>query len=330
MGKRKNNETEYLYASARVRATESRLIGADKLEAAISSKGVAETDALINSLSGAELTADAGDTLGEALSAAYSFIGAISPDENVAAFLRYAYDCNNIKAALKCFFRGIDCDDMLFSFGTVSREAIKEMPKKGDFSALPKNMSAAAEEAFDAYSKTKNPQLIDIILDKACFQDMLSAAENSGEDFIIGLTRRKIDLVNIMMCIRTMRMGGGEADRDILHSSLIEGGDIDTEALFSAVNEEELSSLVGGKEYGSLRSLLGDGSASLSELECACDNAYMTEVKKNKYIPFGASVLCSYLIAVEYEVKNLRIIKAGKLAGLSPDKIRERVRLSYV
>ncbi|MBE6538153.1 MAG: hypothetical protein E7671_01650 [Ruminococcaceae bacterium] len=331
MGKRNNKETEYLYASARVRATESRLIGADKLEAAISSKGLAETEALISSLDIGEGKTESADKLGDALSSAYSFIGAISPDDSVAAFLRYAYDCNNIKAALKCFFRGIDPGEMLFSFGTVSKDEIKEMPVKGDFSALPKNMSEAASEAFDAYSETKNPQLIDIILDKACFRDMLSAAEESGEDFIVSLTRKKIDLVNIMMCVRTARMGGGFAEREVLHSSLISGGELDVETLFASESEEDIALILRGGEYDGVSELMLSGrDVTLAELECACDNIYMTAVKRTKYIPFGASVLCSYLIAVEYEIKNLRIIHAGKLAGLSPDKIRERVRLSYV
>lgn len=329
MGTRKNKETEYLYASARVRAAENRLIGADKLESAISSKGTNETEALINSLEGR----GDGDKLGAALSAAYAFIAEISPDENISAFLRYSYDCNNIKAAIKCHFRAIDCDEMLFSFGSVSIEKIKKMPVEGDFSALPEHMAKAAEEAFESYAKTKNPQLIDIILDKACFADMIEAAKASGEAFALRLAQEKIDLVNIMMCIRTIRMGNKFAERSVLKDSLIAGGELEIKELFdfSESGEAKIAELLRDTKYAPLAERLGENEkASLAELECECDNFYMKTVKSTKFLPFGAPILCSYLIASEYQVKNLRIILAGKLAGLSPEKLRQRVRISYV
>jgi vacuolar-type H+-ATPase subunit C/Vma6 len=41
-------------------------------------------------------------------------------------------------------------------------------------------------------------------------------------------------------------------------------------------------------------------------------------------------VLAAYLVATEYEVKNIRVILASKDAGLSGDVIFERLRESYV
>ena len=330
MGIRKNKETEYLYASARVRAAENRLIGADKLESAISSKGISEIEALINGL---DTASDNADKLNSALAAAYSFIEEISPDKNIASFLRYGYDCNNIKAVLKCHFRGTESDEMLFSFGTVPTETVKKMPAERDYSALPRHMSEAAFEAFEGYAKTKDPQIIDIILDKACFEDMLDAANASGEDFAIRLVHEKIDLINIMMCVRTVRMGGGFAEAETLRNSLIQGGDLDADKLFAAseIGEEEIGEVLLSTKYASLSGLFSEsGKASLAEIECALDDLYMKTVQKTKFLPFGASILCAYLIATEYLVKNLRIILAGKMAGLSPEKLRERVRLSYV
>lgn len=329
MGIRKSRETDYIYASARIRGAENRLVGADKMEAAIGAKDASEIEGLIN---GIEVGSSHGDKLSAYLADAYSFVAEISPDEDIASFLRYSYDCNNIKAALKCHFRGCEAEEMLFPFGTVSVEKIMEMPISRDFSALPSNMSAAASDAFDAYSKTNDPQLIDIILDKACFADMLNAAQRSGEEFAIELVRMKIDLINIMMCTRIFRMGGSFAERQILHDSLIIGGNIDAEALFAEVeNEEEMSSFLSGSEYSSLSELFSrGGSVSLAEIERRCDDLYMNKVKNTKRMPFGAPVLCAYLVAVEYEVKNLRIILAGKKAGISSEKLRERVRSCYV
>ena len=327
MAIRKNKETDYLFASARVRAAENRLIGTDKTESAINAKDASEIEGLIDSIDSAD---GASDKLSAYLGRAYSFIAEISPNENIVSFLRYGYDCNNIKAALKCHFRETDSSEMLFPFGEVPLDKILAMPRELDFSDLPKHMSEAAEEAFDAYTKSGDPQLIDIILDKACYLDMLEAAKN-GDDFAYDLVRTKIDLTNIMMCIRIIRMGGGFSERDVLCRSLIEGGYLDEKKLYEAESGNELASILSGSEYSSLSAFLcGDGMVSLAEIERRCDDIYMKKVKKAKSLPFGAPLLCAYLVAVEYEVKNLRIILAGKRAGLSGEKIRERVRLGYV
>ncbi|MBQ8005823.1 MAG: V-type ATPase subunit [Clostridia bacterium] len=327
---KKNKDAEYLYASARVRAAENRLIGSDKLEAALAAKDSTEVMALINSL---EAGTEGENRLSEALGAAYSFIEDVSPDKNIAFFLRYVYDCNNIKSAIKCFIRGIECDEMLFSFGTVPLESIKEMPQTQDYSALPGHMREAAQKAYEAYAKSKNPQLIDMMLDRACFEDMLEAAKESGDDFAIRLVREKIDLVNILMCTRVLRMGGGELEREMLSSSLINGGELSPKVLFEASikGEDGIAIVLKSTGYAPLARWFSENDrASLSAIECALDNFYMKTVQGAKYIPFGAAILCAYPIAVEYLVKNLRIILAGKEAGLSAEKLRGRVRMGYV
>ena len=47
-------------------------------------------------------------------------------------------------------------------------------------------------------------------------------------------------------------------------------------------------------------------------------------------VPFGVEVALGYLIAKEAEWTAVRIVMAGRLAGLSADAIRERLRDTYV
>ena len=56
----------------------------------------------------------------------------------------------------------------------------------------------------------------------------------------------------------------------------------------------------------------------------------METVSAAKQITFGAPVLTAYFYAQEYAVKNIRIVIAAKSAGLSPEIIHERIRISYV
>jgi len=87
--------------------------------------------------------------------------------------------------------------------------------------------------------------------------------------------------------------------------------------------------------YG-FRDLFLEGTEALTEtgkfttLEKLLDNKLIEYVKSAKYVPFGIEPLAGYLIAKDNEIKIARIILAGKLAGISPELIRERLRETYV
>ena len=51
---------------------------------------------------------------------------------------------------------------------------------------------------------------------------------------------------------------------------------------------------------------------------------------KAKGVPFGAEAVIGYLVAKEIEFTAVRIIMSGRMAGISGDTIRERLREAYV
>ena len=50
----------------------------------------------------------------------------------------------------------------------------------------------------------------------------------------------------------------------------------------------------------------------------------------NDGVPFGVEAVISYLAAKEIEFTAVRIIMSGRMAGISGDIIRERLREAYV
>lgn len=332
-----NASTEYLYASARIRAMENSMAGRERLERLLDMKTAGDALASLGDcgmipVKGADGTVDRESTLLAFLQNAYDTVLEMVPDASAFRFLLYPYDCNNVKAAIKAFLRGIDPMGMMFSLGTVPADAVAKMPAKDDYSALPAHMSAAAEQAIAAYAKTANPQKIDLILDRACYADMLDAAEAIASPYAIGLVRGKIDLVNFMMTLRVLRMGSGRVGRALLEEALLDGGayqKADLLRLYEAGENRFLDALL-YSDYRAFANAVSATDGSLAEIECAADNAWMELVKEAKLIPYGYEVAVGYLIGMEYAVKNVRIIFAGKDAGLVPDVIRERVRTSYV
>ena len=67
----------------------------------------------------------------------------------------------------------------------------------------------------------------------------------------------------------------------------------------------------------------------LTRFERLCDDAMLDHLRRARFVPFGDAPVIAYLAARERELTAVRIILTGRLAGLGPDTIRERLRESY-
>ena len=329
---------DYLFDCARIRAKEVGLVGRDRLEELMSAKTLTETLHRLSEM-GAEVVTEAEtkrflreETLLKILRTAYADVIAASPDDKALRLWLYPYDCNNVKAAIKCFFRELDPRSMMFEFGTLGIDEIVRMVQNGDFSALPHFMRSGASEAMSSYAKNRDPQKIDLLMDAACYADMQAAARESGVAFAEKLVRVKIDMTNILTTVRVLRMKSGELGRLLLRDALLVGGEIDTKDLvrWCEDGEETLWERLYYSTYGKLAEAVGQTDRTLSAIERCTDDCLMSYVREAKFASYGAEVLIGYLLAREYEVKNLRILLAGRELGLPTETIRERMRNGYV
>ena len=69
---------------------------------------------------------------------------------------------------------------------------------------------------------------------------------------------------------------------------------------------------------------------SLTKFEKVCDDAVTAAAAKAKGVPFGVEAVIGYLVAKEIEFTAVRIIMSSRMAGISGDTIRERLREAYV
>ena len=329
----KYRESDYLYSSARIRALEGQRIGRDRLERMLEANTSDDVMAMLEDHGFSWSGESREECLLIGLSNGYEELerateGAKSP----VRFLRYPYDCNNIKALIKCFARRISADEMLFdSMGMLSAEQVKVAFETKDYHMFPRFMAKAIPQAEEAFAQTGNPQKVDLILDKACYADMLEEAEFSGVSYAVRLVQTKIDLINLMICLRLIRMKSGAAAEVFLEEALLSGGTLDrtlfTESL--TAGEQSMAERLNYSRYSGFAALLAER-GPLYALEKWSDDFWMELAREARFVPFGAEVLIGYAIALEYEVKNIRILLAGKDAGLALDVIRERLRKSYV
>ena len=329
---------DYLFGSANIRTLENAIIGRERIERLLNTKTTDEAWTLLadwgvnivrNSEDGKPMREE---TLLGILKGAYDRISELAPDSDALRLWLYPYDCNNLKAAQKAFIRGIDPASMLFDFGTLPASDIVKMVKTGNYEGLPTALCESAQAAMDEYAKTKNPQVIDLILDKACWRDMLHSANASGEAFVIRLVQTRIDLLNVMIALRILRMKSGEVGKVLFADAFLEGGKLARERMSEGLTsgEDALWEFLRYTEYSAFAQNFAKSDGALSSAEKLADNYWMSLILENRFVPDGLEVMIGFLAAHEYEVKNLRILLSGKEAGIATATIRERIRDSYV
>lgn len=333
-----SKKRDFIFASARVRSVEKYLLTQEQIEKLLSAGTPADALKILYDLEygdgGEQVTPEQFEKLlTEEHNWVYGFISSIVPDPREFTMFRYPYDYHNLKVLLKAEFREADPKPMLLEFGSIETEKLETMLRERDFSSMTEIMKNAVADVIDAFSRTGDPQKIDLILDKACFGDMLETAEKTESgDFLLDYIRLTIDTTNLKTFARLRKM---EKLQDFFSRVFIPGGTL-SEKLFLESYEESLEQFAEWLLPYGFHAVVTQGGAMLKEtgkftlLEKLCDDKIIHFIRSARYVTFGIEPPAAYLIAKEYEIKAARIIMAGKLAGLPNEVIRERLRETYV
>lgn len=321
---------EYLYSAARFHTRSIRMLTPSSL-AKIGESGNVEE--LLRQLSerGVEIATGADghlmveDALERFFDECITEVEKSVPDPRWVALLRYPYDAHNIKTLLKCRVRGKDPQALLIPLGTVSPETATEALRTEDYSVFPEAMGAAISDAAETFAKTTDPQLIDAIIDSACYRDLLALADSYPGAVFGKAVRAKIDMTNVITAIRIGRMSEMSVEYFLRH--LIGGGKL-SEAFFKehfGAGEDALLFAASKNGYPTLAKAVGER-LRLSELEKLCETPINEIIRWSAGEPMDVKVVYAYLCDRDKEIKNIRILLAAMQAGRSPEQIRELLR----
>lgn len=328
---------DYVFASSRVRSVEKYLLSRDKAEAMIDSKTPEDALKILYDLGYGDGTETLPAVqferlLAEETKKLYSFIRGIAPDQADLFPFLYPYDYHNLKVLMKAEFLDTDPQPFLMDVGTIPAARMATLVRDRNFVGLTDRMHNALLAVIDLFARTKDPQAIDFIFDKACFGEMLDAAVAGGNSFIVDYVRLQIDIINLKSFVRIRQMGKAW---DFFTQVFIEGGRIQDKLFIGSYDEPYEQFAEKLIPYG-LSLPMSEGGTMLREtgrftaLERLCDNRLVEFAKAAKHISFGIEPLAAYLIAKEAEIRTVRIIMTGLLQGLSKEAMVERVRETYV
>ena len=158
-------DKQYIYAVARIRSKELALFSKSDIEQLMSCS--TEMDCL-RFLADKGWGSDGRHTTSEQLLVSerektWELLKELVEDISVFNTFLYGNDYHNLKAAIKQVYRGTEAHNLYMSNCTLDPEVIIKAVTEHDFSLLPENMRAVAEEAYQIQLRIGDSQLCDKI-----------------------------------------------------------------------------------------------------------------------------------------------------------------------
>jgi ATP synthase, subunit C len=323
----------FIQSSVRIRHAEKKLLTKQQLQRLADAKNLEDAIKLLNEtsysseLSKLDRPENYEQVLSEVLNKTYKEAMEISPEKSLVEILSCKYDYHNLKVLVKENILKEKFDSMYCMLDGNEIEAFRELALKND-----EGLSKDFKECLDFFETTKDPQDIDIFIDKKYFEKVLSLAEEFKLEMITEYFKAMIDFINLRTFIRCRKQN---QVKETLEKVLIKGGDVETDKILDMFYEdiEILPIKLKAYKIGRVLSKIVEeykNTNSLNSFEKSMDDYLVEIVRKAKSIHYGAEVIFSFLFAKELEIKNLRLILVGKVNGLSADFIKERLREVYV
>lgn len=326
-------DTEYLHAAARVSYLENQMLTKEDMLKAVDAEGIKEAYRI---LSGRKLFGKHGideyeQAFEESLAETYKLIEEITGEIGLTSVFRYSIDGHNIKVMIKAKAAEGDFDSLYKKGGTVEPFVMEREFDKKRFCYVPEILGTAALEAADELAKTRDSQIVDIMIDKAVMALMTKKAAALNCECVTDYVKDKIDFINIRSALRLLRM-----KKDIYTASKVfaEGGRFKKRELEQAYStgydglrrltekipySEKLCEAINIVKHG----------GSTGAFEQQIDLYFSNFFEDVRTVSFGIEPVFTYLYSKEQEIKACRLVLVSKLYDLPKEMIAEKVRCIY-
>lgn len=315
-----------------LRARENKMLTRDKAERMLDAGSFEEAAKLLSDCGYEDMSQMSAKDIEGALArrrdAVFTELAALAPNKMIVDVFRVKYDYHNAKAVIKAEAMGTDPLPLMSGAGREKPEALLAAYNEDRCKDLPGLLGDAMTEAKSVLARSANPQLADFVMDKAYFGELVKLTDALDSRYLKGYVAVMADSTNLRSAVRTLRMG---KDVDFLRTALVPGGNVSADRIIAAASGDSLAALFAGTdlaEAAALGSTAVEGGA-MTAFELACDNAVMAYVAGAKLAAYGEEPVIAYMAAVESEITTVRMILTGRLAGIEPQTIRERLRDMY-
>ena len=172
--------------------------------------------------------------LSNSLNKTYNEILSISPIKELVDVLTYKFAFHNMKVIVK---EKILQEDFEHIYSKVHYEDLDNLKKQFETEKGEKGTwyEDTIIQAYKIFEKTKDPEKIEVFIDKRYFEKVLEISKKFGLDLIEEYFKTMIDFINIRTFIRCKRQ---EQDISVLKEALIQDGYIDIDDISSYFYKE--------------------------------------------------------------------------------------------
>ena len=318
-------DTDYAYCVARIRANERYLLKDKDISELLESKTYDSAQQYLIDKKWTSQKGEISEHIKYQSEKLWTLLSESVPDKKELDILCVTNDFFNIKAAVKCHFTGKDPNAYYIQPTTLDLSELTEKVASHKFMAIEGTKGKCAEESYKTACLTENGQNADIIIDRACIDEIRRyAKEKSG--VTAEICSFLCDTANIKIAFRCAIT---DKKKDFTETAIGECSLLSRKTL--------IEKTLGGKDtlYEYLaKTPYGEGVEiylnSPAEYEKWCDNKIIAMAKKSLFTAFGFDPVCSYYYAKLTEMKSVRIILTGIRSGADKSEIKERVRALYV
>ncbi len=277
-------------------------------------------------------TDDYEEVLNTELQRVYKMMYELSPYNELVDIMTSKYDFHNIKVALKSHYLNENYERLFINVTNLNPKEIQNAVASGDDKNIPVFISEAINEAKANYEEFKDPQLLDIILDKCLFSHISKLSESIESDFIKEYVRFQADFFNLKTLLRVKQMN---KDVRFYEKVYVRGiGSVDGD-LFLDSYDKPIESLLDSFRFQFFGSILQtvmekyEKTGTFSDIERLIDNFVMQAAKESQLVSFGPEPVFAYMIAKENEIKQMRMLITCKANNIPMEILRERMRENY-
>jgi V/A-type H+-transporting ATPase subunit C len=263
------------------------------------------------------------------MTATFDLLREIAPSDLLNRLFALYYDIHNLKLVTKERFFGQRFSELGFDFGSYSLRTIRSAAVReadnilenetltgGFFEAL------RAEDIYD----------VDFILDKVYFRTLKALAEELDSPEIVAFVTERIDLFNVSAFVQ------GQASRAAdwyFPKAFSTDGSLplaEWQEFIPHIAEGNRDRLERFSIWGKYREVWEAATSReelFSELDVRIDNYLIEKTKLCKLMAFGVEPICAYFFNKFMEIKNIRILLAGKEKDYDTEEIKKRMRIPY-
>lgn len=319
-------DTEFAYASARIRADENSLLGfAFLTQLAEAQDFDSAAEMLVRGGYPSIKTAKSlDDTLEICERELWEETEAAVGGKAELDFLIMKNDFHNLKVSVKSIAADVDPKGLFLHPCIFDPSEVYDTVKSRQFDLLAPMLSRAASDGYRLITETMDGQLFDIYIDGCYITELLKKCE--AYRFAYEYFSKYAALYDLKTALRLAETG---KKSETVLDAVVENPLLDAQTLRLSASKSvgDVLSYIEGTEFSALSDAYKN---SYAAFERACAEMLAAELESARYVSFGTEPIIAYYIAKENEINTVRMILNCKAAKIPSLKIRERMCDVYV